>query len=122
MINNDTKPPKNNYMEKNTEEWGIFKVAMERLAKSVFFRLMAFCHEQTLIHIWPNCCSNRSHWVRQQNEPVHMKQGQLTVEEFWMTVQKMGINLPKYSHTSPICTSLFLTLQWFLQFSQKSLN
>lgn len=35
MINNDTKPPKNNYTEKNREEVGYLNSATERLAKCV---------------------------------------------------------------------------------------
>lgn len=63
MINNDTKPPKNNYTEKKRER-GLFKVTTGRLAKCMFFRLPASRQQMKMIHIWANCCSNGAHQAR----------------------------------------------------------
>lgn len=118
MINNDTTPPKNNYTEKKRER-GLFKVTTGRLAKCMFFRLPAPRQQMKLIHIWANCCSNGAHQARARVR--YLLQGQLTVELFWMTVQKMWINKREgqcFAYLvllSPITLSSVILLQYIKQ-------
>lgn len=67
MINNDTKPPKNNYTEKNGEELGYLKSPWGRAAKCVFFRTWPLLHRMRLVCMCA-ICSDTAHRTRQQDE------------------------------------------------------